>query len=298
MKVRGANACCTQKNAVRNGTYRRRSDRREIRRYKCTVCKKTYSSATNSPAKHQKRRDINGKLVHLLTQPVSLRKTARLLGVTYKTVRKHVAFLGKQSKITLQNQRQAMSPASDMLIYKLATIENAVLKPLVLGVAVDNTSGHVMGVSITQMPTKRSPTDVLNTKYNPCVHACLTKYHELPPELAPTITSRPIECDSDVDYSSIVTHLYSMPHSHTNTAVEHDLNIDASSLITNHHLAMCIANLSQWITRIGNTFKNPNSLLDRAMILAWIYNKQILSPSSIHLKRCLIQQLLAARSKP
>ena len=74
------------------------------------VFKKTDSSATNNPAKYQKRRDINDELICLLASSVLLWRRAHLLGVTYKMVRKHRVFVGEQAKITRQNQRNAMLP--------------------------------------------------------------------------------------------------------------------------------------------------------------------------------------------
>jgi hypothetical protein len=93
---------------------------------------KTYSSATNNPEKYQKSCDINGELIHLLASSVSLRRSAHLLGVTYKTVRKHLVFVGKQAKITLQNQRSKMPPVTAMQFDELETIEHTKLKPLPL----------------------------------------------------------------------------------------------------------------------------------------------------------------------
>ena len=52
-------ACCLFDNAMKNGTFRRVSDRRWIQRYRCKTCKKSVSKATFDPAYYQKKWHIN-----------------------------------------------------------------------------------------------------------------------------------------------------------------------------------------------------------------------------------------------
>ena len=79
MKVRGGNTCCTPLNARSHGVYKRSSDGQVIKRYYCKVCKITYSAATFSPLKWQKKRQVNHPLMELLSNNVNLNAAARIL---------------------------------------------------------------------------------------------------------------------------------------------------------------------------------------------------------------------------
>ena len=129
MKVRGGNACCTPSNAREHGVYKRSSDGQVIKRYFCKVCGRTYSAATNSPLKWQKKRHVNHPLMELLTNNVSLSAAARILRVNPKTAAKKLQFLGSICQEMAQNDRKNYSQISDIQFDELQTIEHTKLKP-------------------------------------------------------------------------------------------------------------------------------------------------------------------------
>ena len=94
MKLRGTNGCCCVKNSYSNGYYKRSSDGQHVNRYRCKTCNKTFSSATLSPLKWQKKRHINHPLMELLSNNINLNAAARILRVNPKTVAKKLRFLG------------------------------------------------------------------------------------------------------------------------------------------------------------------------------------------------------------
>ena len=75
-----------RKTSHKYGSFIRQSDGRRISRYKCLLCKKTYSSATDDLAYYQKKRRINFELKHLLASHMSLRRAAKILGVSRTTI--------------------------------------------------------------------------------------------------------------------------------------------------------------------------------------------------------------------
>ena len=95
MKVRGANHCCCVKNSYSNGYYTRSSDGQRVNRYRCKSCHKTFSSATLSPLKWQKKRQVNYPLMKLLSHNVSLSGAAKILNINPKTVARKLTFLGE-----------------------------------------------------------------------------------------------------------------------------------------------------------------------------------------------------------
>ena len=142
MKVRGGNACCTQLNARPHGVYKRSSDGQVIKQYFCKACKTTYSAATKSPLKWQKKRHINHPLMELLSNNVNLSAAARILRINSKTVAKKLHFLGLACRKMTQNDLKNYSQISDIQFDELQTIEHTKLKPLSVAVAVSKKRGR------------------------------------------------------------------------------------------------------------------------------------------------------------
>jgi len=124
MKSRGEMRCCVPKYSRPHGVYKRSSDGQTIQRYYCRVCKSTYSAATLSPLKWQKKRQINHPLMELLSSNVTLCAADRILRVNPKTVAKKLLFLGTICE--KRNQKNAMNYCSvDHIQFdELQTIEH------------------------------------------------------------------------------------------------------------------------------------------------------------------------------
>ena len=104
----GMGDCCTIKNAIRYGRFKRSSDGRLIQRFRCKTCQKSFSSATFDPAYRQKKRHLNHMFRMLLASNVSLRRAAKLLSINVKTAARKLDYCGEQSKKkTVQNQPKA-----------------------------------------------------------------------------------------------------------------------------------------------------------------------------------------------
>ena len=129
MKVRGGNTCCTPSNARAHGSYKRSSDGQVIKRYCCKVCKTTYSAATLSLLKWQKKRHINHPLMELLSNNINLNAAARILRVNPKTVAKKLRFLGSMCQEMNMNNCQNYSQINDIQFDELQTIEHTNVSP-------------------------------------------------------------------------------------------------------------------------------------------------------------------------
>ena len=165
MKVRGGNACCTQSNARAHGLYKRSSDGQVIKRYFCRMCKTTYSAATISPLKWQKKRHVNHSLMELLSNNVNLSAAARILRVNPKTVAKKLNFLGLVCRQMSKKNCKNYSKISEIQFDELQTIEHTKLKPLSVAVAVSKKERKILGFQVSRMPATGHLAKVSRKKY-------------------------------------------------------------------------------------------------------------------------------------
>ena len=132
MKVRGTNRCCCVNNSYSHGYYIRSSDGQCVNRYRCKTCSKTFSSATLSPLKWQKKRQVNYPLMKLLSHNMSLSRAAKTLNINPKIVAHKLAFLGEicRHKLAEQAKDYAQISAIEFDELKPLSIQNANHFPL------------------------------------------------------------------------------------------------------------------------------------------------------------------------
>jgi len=152
MKIRGELPCCRVKNGYRNGAYKRSSDGQTIRRFRCKTCNKSFSSATRSPLKWQKKRQINHTLMVILSHRCSLSGAAQILKVNPKTVAKKLSFLGEVCRKRLEKDRAQYSEVEHVQFDELQTIEHTKCKPLSVAVAVAKKERKILGFQVSKMP--------------------------------------------------------------------------------------------------------------------------------------------------
>ncbi len=139
---------------VKVGTFRRRSDRKWIQRFKCRFCLKTFSSATLDSCYKQHKRHLNPTLFQLLCSGVSQRRSAYLLSVNRKTIKRKFLFLGKRSLIELRKFNLAFPRTQHLEFDDLETFEQTKCKPLSVTLAVEYKSRRILGFSVSSMPAK------------------------------------------------------------------------------------------------------------------------------------------------
>lgn len=140
---------------VRHGSFYRTSDSRWVFRWKCQVCRKTFSQATLHPCFRQKKRRVNHSLFELLASGVSLRRSARILGVHRTTVARKFRFIAQQcrQKNALFLKQFESDPFSEIVFDEMETFEHSKFKPLSIAVAVSS-GRHVLAVEVAQMPAR------------------------------------------------------------------------------------------------------------------------------------------------
>lgn len=136
-----------------HGSYYRTSDSKWISRWKCTSCRRTFSSATNKPCFGQKKRRVNHSLKLLLCSGVSQRRSAIILRVQRKTVARKLKFLAMKARAEqtlFLKQRLFRNIQFD----DLETFEHSKYLPLSVCLAVEYKSRLIIGYALSQMPAK------------------------------------------------------------------------------------------------------------------------------------------------
>lgn len=135
------------------GYFYRKSDRKKLRRYKCNICKKTFSQATFQSCFNQNKRQLNPIIEKLLVSCVSQRRIAKLLNISRTTVERKFRFLSEKAEA----QNIKLLKSTEIFCFQfddLETFEHSKLKPVSVTMAVENVTRKILGFEVAQMPAK------------------------------------------------------------------------------------------------------------------------------------------------
>ena len=283
MKVRGTNRCCCVKNSYSNGYYTRSSDGQRVNRYRCKTCNKTFSSATLSPLKWQKKRQVNYPLMKLLSHNVSLSGAAKILNINPKTVARKLAFLGETCRHKLAEQAKDYTQISAIEFDELQTIEHTKCKPLSIAVAVAKKERKILGFRVSKMPATGHLAAISRKKYGKRADERAPQMKALFNELTGFLNSNiAISSDKCPFYSDIVTQYFpdatykQYLGKKGSVAGQGELKktIFDPIFTINHTFAMMRACISRLIRRTWNTTKKIQPLIDHLNIYIWMHNNQ------------------------
>ena len=148
------------------GYFRRKSDARMVRRFRCRRCLRFFSTATTSPYFRQKKRQINARVILLLSSGVSQRRISKLLRISRRTVTKRLLFLGALAVLELDKQNKKIGNVSAFIFDDMESFEHTKLKPLSIPLAVTK-SRHILGFEVASMPAKGPLAAFSRKKYGP-----------------------------------------------------------------------------------------------------------------------------------
>ena len=140
-----------------------------MQRWQCKGCGKTFSSRTESDGRRQRKPDISTKLMGLLCSGATLRRSARLLGVAYSTVRRRASWLAHRAKAA--HQAALLDPAASGLLTdhvqfdEMRSFEHARAKQLTIGLAVRAKTGKIISAQVGRIPTSGRLATKGRTKY-------------------------------------------------------------------------------------------------------------------------------------
>lgn len=268
----------------RFGSFRRKSDGQTLQRFRCRTCRKTYSAATFHPCYRQKKRQKNRSLFELLSSGNSLRRSARLLRLSRKTVARKLIFLGSQSRDTL-HIGNALSPKAQILEFDdLETFEHTKCKPLSVTLAVEHKTRRILGFQVARMNAKGLLAEKARKKYGLRKDERTQKRRELFQEIGFYIEKGAlIKSDSNPHYVQDVIEFF--PGS------EHQRFLGKRGAVTgqgelkkvkfdplfslNHTCAMLRANISRLIRKTWCTTKDARRLNDHLAIYALYHNQHL-----------------------
>ncbi len=139
---------------IKDGFFRRSSDRKTVQRYYCKLCRKHFSAATFNECFGQKKRQFNSKVARTLSSVVSLRESARLLNINRKTVVRKLIFMGRKAQIALEKFNIQKGIATEVLFDDMETFEHTKCKPISIGLMVEEGTRRVLGYNVARMPAK------------------------------------------------------------------------------------------------------------------------------------------------
>ncbi len=283
MGVRGTKECCTVKNAHRHGFFKRKSDSQIVQRYRCKTCGQSFSAATHSVLRWQKKRHINQPLLEKLATNATLESSARFFRVNPKTVAKKLAFLGHICRKKLAEEVVKYGSITTIQFDELQTIHHTKCKPLSVAMAVSKKERKILGFEVSIMPATGYLSDISRKKYGKRPDnrrkGMRTLFERLASHLRPTIAISSDECTY---YAPIVRQCFPQATyvqykgKKGSVAGQGELKKTRFDPIfsINHTFAMLRAGISRLIRRTWNTTKKISALEDHLSIYAWYHNNR------------------------
>ncbi|MAE96764.1 MAG: hypothetical protein CL910_19115 [Deltaproteobacteria bacterium] len=122
--------------ALRHGFYRRHAVPRRIQRYRCSHCRRTFSSQTFSVTYWLRRPALLSAVYEGLVACSGFRQIARAQGVSPSTVQTHTTRLGRQALLFLQDHRPPGPPSEPLALDGFETFEHSQYYPFHANLAV------------------------------------------------------------------------------------------------------------------------------------------------------------------
>lgn len=152
---------------VKDGFYYRHDDSRKIQRFKCKICLRKYSAATNTLEKFQKKRRINRLVRVMLSAGVSQRNCAYNLKVARKTIERKLIYLSRKAQMNHQQflEKLQENPINNIQFDDLISSIHTKLKPISISVVVDPKSFLVLGAGVAEIPAFGNLAEISRRKY-------------------------------------------------------------------------------------------------------------------------------------
>ena len=266
------------------GSFRRRSDYRQVQRFKCCGCGITFSTATNEPELGQNKRQVNSHLLHYLSSNVSMRRSAKLLKISRTTVARKLQFLAQECRKDFEDYWQEKGVVTNWQFDELQTIEHSKSKPLSVVMAVEEKSRKIMGFQVTMMPATGHLAKSSRKKYGARPDHRRRGIQQLFSAIqALTSTHAQIRSDQCQPYGALVKRYF--PHARhqqfkgekSRASGQGELKkggLDPLFWI-NHTFAMLRANINRLIRKTWCTTKKISCLADHLAIYVYFHNRHL-----------------------
>ena len=275
---------------VRNGSFRRQSDCRRIRRYFCRCCGSYFSNATPRADRYQKKRKANYAIYRLYSSGVSQRRLAKVLNLNRKTVVRKVRYLAelerKRQEVFLKSH-YGSKPLSQIQFDDLETSEHTKCKPLSVTLAVDPETRKIIKFKVASMPASGLLAEISRRKYGFRKDERPSQWNAFMKELTPFTTRECVwSSDENPHYSAPLKRHHPLA-THTRFKGARGATTGQGELkklwfdplfALNHTCAMLRANLNRLFRRTWCTTKNKQGLIDHLSIYISYHNQALTGP--------------------
>jgi transposase-like protein len=273
---------------VRFGSFHRKSDSKDVERFRCLRCKITFSTATKDSCFRQKKRQKNKRLFELLASGVSQRRSARLLRINRTTVARRLIFFGEFCREKLRIDTILLK-VDHMQFDDLETFEHSKCKPLSVTLAVEGEKRRILGFQVAQMSAKGLLVKKALKKYGPRRDERTKARKALFRALSNVVAEGAIiKSDSNPYYAKDVRKFF--PKCHHVTCIGKRGAITGQGELKkihfdpifslNHTCAMLRANICRLIRKTWCTTKKKDRLSDHLAIYAVYHNQHLNSAKS------------------
>jgi hypothetical protein len=271
---------------VKHGVYKRCNDSRYVQRYKCRSCGKSFSKSTFELECGQKKRRVNHKIFNLLASGMSMRRTAKFLGLNKNTIPRKLVYLAKKARIT---QKELLLKLKHSVVHMqfddMITSHHTKLKPLSISLAVDANTRVILGAEISTIGAFGHLSEISKKKYgvrkNNHKEGLRRLFDKIKEAVHPFAL---IESDEHKFYPEIVRQFLRSADHQTYKGGRgciagqgelKKLNYDPL-FILNHTCAMFRANVNRLIRKTWCSTKDPERLKDHLDLFIAYYNQHLI----------------------
>lgn len=279
----------TKDSIIRDGKFKRANDSRIIQRYKCKSCGVRFSNSTFSLAKNQKKRRVNQLFEKLFSSNVSMRRSARIIGVTRKTAKRKFEYLSLKAVREQENRLKARQhrKVTKVQLDDLITIEHTKMKPLSVSIAVEEKTGVILGAQVSEIPAFGHLAEISRKKYGRRSNNHLQGLHELFQRISKSIADdAQFKTDMHKNYPLVISSYF--PGATHKTYKGRKACVAGQGELKkgrfdplfsiNHACAMLRANICRLVRKSWCTTKDPEMLQKHLNIYINYHNKFHLTP--------------------
>ncbi|MCB0391092.1 MAG: transposase [Bdellovibrionales bacterium] len=137
-----------------HGQFVRKSDKRVLTRFRCRVCKKTFSTATFQKNYRQKKRWLHPRIIEKICSCESQRRIAKTLKISRTTVARKLKLLALHARGKNEKYINTRAKVVEMEFDDLETFEHSKCKPLSVTLSVEKHTRKILGFRVSSMPAK------------------------------------------------------------------------------------------------------------------------------------------------
>lgn len=195
---------CNSKHLIKKGFFRKKLTRSYSQMYLCKSCNSRFSHNSFKSTYLQKKPFLNLKIYLDLCSGVSMRRIALNLNVSYGLVYRRFLWLGKLADKKYCEFLLNYNNSSPLYLDEMETIEHTKLKPLTIGLIV-NEKQDILGIKSGKIPAKGYLSNISIKKYGFRDNESTQIIQELLNNIPKSILPTSIKSDGKLSYKELIT---------------------------------------------------------------------------------------------